>query len=138
MSPAPDQLATARSATARFATARFATALRWLRWPVVVAWIILVVVLNGPASGLSAVTSNEASAYLPSSAPSTRVAVLQQAAAGSTDVDQAVVIFARSAGTRPAGTRPAGTRPAGTRPAGTSSAGTSSTARLTAADLTAA
>jgi putative drug exporter of the RND superfamily len=78
---------------------RLATWLRRLRWPVVIAWIILVVVLSGPANGLSAVTNNDASAYLPSSAPSTRVAVLQQdAAGGSTDVDQAVVVFARSRG----------------------------------------
>jgi putative drug exporter of the RND superfamily len=76
---------------------RLATALRRLRWPVVIAWIILVVALNGPANGLSAVTNNGASAYLPSSAPSTRVAVLQQDAPGSsTDVDQAVVVFTRS------------------------------------------
>jgi RND superfamily putative drug exporter len=84
MSPSPDRLA---------------TALRRLRWPVVIAWIILVVVLSGPANGLSAVTNNGASAYLPPSAPSTRVAELQQAAPGaSTDVDQAVVVFARSRG----------------------------------------
>jgi RND superfamily putative drug exporter len=86
MSPTPDRLA---------------TALRRLRWPVVIAWIILVVVLNGPANGLSAVTNNGASAYLPSSAPSTRVAELQQDAPGAgTDVDQAVVVFARSRGLR--------------------------------------
>jgi len=84
MSPTPDRLA---------------TALRRLRWPVVIAWIILVVVLNGPANGLSAVTNNGASAFLPSSAPSTRVAELQEDAPGAgTDVDQAVVVFARSRG----------------------------------------
>jgi RND superfamily putative drug exporter len=84
MSPTPDRLA---------------TTLRRLRWPVVIAWIILVVALNGPANGLSAVTNNGASAYLPPSAPSTRVAELQQDAPGaSTDVDQAVVVFARSRG----------------------------------------
>jgi RND superfamily putative drug exporter len=97
---------------------RLATALRRLRWPVVIAWIILVVALNGPASALSAVTNNSAAAYLPSSAPSTRVAVLQQgAAAGRTDVDQAVVVFARSRGL---------------------TAANRTSARLTAADLAAA
>jgi uncharacterized membrane protein YdfJ with MMPL/SSD domain len=50
MSPTPDRLA---------------TALRRLRWPVVTAWIILVVALNGPANGLSAVTNNAASAARP-------------------------------------------------------------------------
>ncbi|HEU5418494.1 MAG TPA: MMPL family transporter [Streptosporangiaceae bacterium] len=77
---------------------RLATALRRLRWPVVIAWILLVVALRGPASSLSAVTNNGASAYLPSSAPSTRVAELQQDASASTDEDQAVVVFARSRG----------------------------------------
>jgi putative drug exporter of the RND superfamily len=83
MSPSPDRLA---------------TALRRLRWPVVIAWIILVVALSGPANGLSAVTSNAASANLPPSAPSTRVAVLQQDASAGTDVDQAVVVFAHPGG----------------------------------------
>jgi RND superfamily putative drug exporter len=56
-------------------------------------------VLTSANGGLSAVTNNGASAYLPPSAPSTRVAELQQDAPGaSTDVDQAVVVFARSRG----------------------------------------
>jgi RND superfamily putative drug exporter len=82
---------------------RLATALRRLRWPVAIAFIVLVVALSGAAGRLSAATSNDASAYLPASAPSTRVAELQQGAADTaTDVDQAVVVFARPGGLTPA------------------------------------
>src|ERR1700744_545580 len=83
MSPAPD---------------RFGKMLRRLRWPVVIAWVILVVLLYGAASSLSARTNNDASAYLPSSAQSTRVVVLQQNAAHGTVVDQATVVFTRTRG----------------------------------------
>ncbi|HXP53797.1 MAG TPA: MMPL family transporter [Streptosporangiaceae bacterium] len=83
MSPAPDQ---------------FGKMLRRLRWPVVIAWVILVVLLYGAASSLSARTNNDASAYLPSSAQSTRVVVLQQNAAHGTVVDQATVVFTRTRG----------------------------------------
>jgi RND superfamily putative drug exporter len=75
-----------------------ATWLRRLRWPVVIVWILIVVALNGPANGLSNAENNGPSAALPASAQSTRVAELQQDAAGSTDVDQAIVVFARSPG----------------------------------------
>jgi putative drug exporter of the RND superfamily len=78
---------------------RFATWLRRLRWPVVIVWILAIVALNPLASSLSKVTNNTAAAYLPSSAPSTRVVLLQQAAQrGQPDVDQAVVVFARGSG----------------------------------------
>ena len=80
---------------------RFATALRWLRWPVVVAWIIAIVLLHGLSSSLSKVTTNGASAYLPASAPSTKVALLQQAAehtAGQPQTNAAIVVFATGTG----------------------------------------
>ena len=92
MPPAQDRLAVPPGQT------RFGTALRRLRWPVVIAWVIIVVALYGTASTLSARTNNNASAYLPSSAPSTRVVLLQQNAAHGTVVDQATVVFARAPG----------------------------------------
>ena len=80
---------------------RFATALRWLRWPVVVAWIIALVLLHGLSGSLSKVTTNGASAYLPASAASTKVALLQQAAehtAGQPQTNAAIVVFATGTG----------------------------------------
>ena len=76
-----------------------AAALRRMRWPVVIAWVLAIVFLDHLASGLSAVTSDTAAAYLPSAAQSTRVAELQQAAqhgAGQPESDQAIVVFAGS------------------------------------------
>ena len=76
-------------------------ALRWLRWPVVVIWLLAIVALNPLASSLSSVTSNSASAYLPSSADSTKVVELEQAALhrpGKPDVDPVIVVFARDGG----------------------------------------
>ena len=55
---------------------RFAAVLRRLRWPLVIAWLLAVVLLHGLSGSLSQVTDDGASAYLPSSAPSTQVAVL--------------------------------------------------------------
>jgi putative drug exporter of the RND superfamily len=81
---------------------RFAAALRWLRWPVVIAWIVALVFLHGLSSSLSSVTNDGASAYLPASAASTKVAVLQQAAehtSGQPQTNAAVVVFADGAGT---------------------------------------
>jgi len=78
-----------------------ARALRWVRWPVVVIWLFAIVALNPLAGSLSNVTSNSASAYLPSSAGSTKVAELEQAALhrpGQPDVDPVVVVFARAGG----------------------------------------
>jgi RND superfamily putative drug exporter len=84
---------------------RLATALRRLRWPVVIAWIIAIVLLDGLSSSLSKVTDDSASAYLPTSAASTKVVLLQQAAAkaaahtgGQPQTNEAIVVFARDNG----------------------------------------
>jgi putative drug exporter of the RND superfamily len=87
---------------------RLARWLRRLRWPVVIAWLLAIVALSPIAGSLSSVTNNTAEAYLPSSAPSTRVVELQQGEEGMEgdgevgggrdgrpDVDPAVVVFAR-------------------------------------------
>jgi uncharacterized membrane protein YdfJ with MMPL/SSD domain len=91
----------------------FATALRRLRWPVMIAWLIAIVLLSGLSSSLSKVTNDTASAYLPSSAPSTKVALLQQAAAqaaahtgGQPETNQAIVVVARDGGSRRPTARP--------------------------------
>jgi hypothetical protein len=55
----------------------FATSLRRLRRPVVLAWILAIVLLHGLSSRLPNVTIDGASAYLPGSAASTQVALLQ-------------------------------------------------------------
>jgi RND superfamily putative drug exporter len=70
-------------------------------WSVVLIWLLIIVRLSGFAGHLSKVTDDSASAYLPSSAPSTRVVSLQEQAEpgpGQPQTDQAVVIFARSNG----------------------------------------
>ena len=79
---------------------RFATVLRRLRWPVVIVWLLAIVLLNGLSSSLSKVTNDTASAYLPSSASSTKVVLLQEAAQGSShlETNAAVVVFARDSG----------------------------------------
>jgi RND superfamily putative drug exporter len=84
---------------------RLATALRRLRWPVVIAWIIAIVLLDGLSSSLSKGTDDSASAYLPTSAASTKVVLLQQAAAkaaahtgGQPQTNEAIVVFARDNG----------------------------------------
>lgn len=80
---------------------RLAVWLRRLRWPVLIAWVIAIVLLNPLASGLSRVTNDTASAYLPAAAPSTRVAELQEAAqhgAGQPQTDTVVVLFTRGSG----------------------------------------
>jgi putative drug exporter of the RND superfamily len=82
-------------------TDRLGRALRWLRWPVVVVWLLAIVTLNSLASSLSNVTNDSASAYLPSSAESTKVAELEQATQhrpGQPDVDPVIVVFARDNG----------------------------------------
>jgi putative drug exporter of the RND superfamily len=81
---------------------RFATWLRRLRWPVVAAWIVAIVLLHGPSSSLSKATNDGASAYLPASAASTQVALLQQAAQhapGQPQTNAAIVVFATRHGT---------------------------------------
>src|SRR5580693_1598992 len=80
---------------------RFARILRLLRWPVVIVWLVAVVALYPAAHTLSNLANGTAAANLPSSAPSTRVVELEQGP-GQPDVDQATVVFVRSAGLTPA------------------------------------
>ncbi len=78
---------------------RLATALRWLRWPVLVVWLLAAVALFSAAHSLSSVANSTPEVNLQSSAPSTRVLVLQQAAQhGQPNNDTAIVVFARAAG----------------------------------------
>ncbi len=80
---------------------RFAKALRWLRWPVVIAWLAVFFLIHPFASSLPNVTNDSASAYLPASAQSTRVAEIQLAALhgpGQPESDQAAVVFVRDRG----------------------------------------
>jgi len=98
-----------RSRAPRTPDDRFATALRRLRWPVVIVWILAIVVLNGLSSSLSKATNDGASAYLPASAASTKVVLLQQAAAraaahtsGQPETDSAIVVFVDNGGLTPA------------------------------------
>ena len=73
--------------------------LRRLRWPVVIAWLLAIVALNGLSSSLSKATDDTASAYLPAAAASTKVALLQQAhSGGRSQTDTAIVVAARNSG----------------------------------------
>jgi putative drug exporter of the RND superfamily len=74
---------------------RLATALRRLRWPLVIVWVLVIVTLYPLAHGLANATDNSAAANLPASAPSTRVVELQQTK-DQPDVDAATVVLARS------------------------------------------
>ena len=101
----PTRRTTAQRVRSRSGTTRprdkLGRALRWLRWPVVVIWLLAIVVLNPLASSLSNVTDNSASAYLPSSAESTKVVELEQASLhrpGKPDVDPVIVVFTRDSG----------------------------------------
>ena len=76
---------------------RLASTLRLLRWPVLIAWLLVLVVLFPLARSLSGVTNGTAAANLPASAPSTRIVQLEQAP-GQPDVDAATVVFARGGG----------------------------------------
>ena len=76
---------------------RFPRTLRRLRWPVLIAWVLVLVFLYPLARGLSGATNGTAAANLPASASSTRVVQLEQAP-GQPDVDAATVVFARSSG----------------------------------------
>lgn len=65
------------------------------------AWILAIVLLHGLSSSLPNVTIDGASAYLPGSAASTQVALLQQCAdrlAGQLQANTAIVVFAVSHG----------------------------------------
>jgi RND superfamily putative drug exporter len=99
LSHSPDSRLPGRPASAgRSASAgRLASALRRLRWPVLIAWVLVLVALYPLARGLSGVTNGTAAANLPASAPSTRVVQLEQAP-GQPDVDAATVVFARGGG----------------------------------------
>ncbi|MBO0853168.1 MAG: MMPL family transporter [Nocardia sp.] len=83
---------------------RLAVWLRRLRWPVVVVWLLLIVVLYPLAGTLADATNNTASAYLPAGAQSTKVADL--ATAGTTgqtaESDPAIIVFSREGSLRPA------------------------------------
>jgi RND superfamily putative drug exporter len=73
--------------------------LRRLRWPVVIAWLLSIVALNGLSSSLSKATDDTASAYLPAAAASTKVTLLQQAhSGGRSQTDTAIVVAARNSG----------------------------------------
>jgi putative drug exporter of the RND superfamily len=91
--PLPDSRLPRRPAPA----GRFARALRRLRWPVLIAWVLVLVAIYPLARGLSGVTDGSAAANLPASAPSTRVVRLEQAP-GQPDVDAVTVVFARGRG----------------------------------------
>jgi uncharacterized membrane protein YdfJ with MMPL/SSD domain len=79
---------------------------------VVIAWLLAIVALNGLSSSLSSVTNDTAAAYLPSSAPSTKVALLETAQQGQLETNAAVVVLARESGlTRPSSGGPNGSWP---------------------------
>jgi len=85
---------------------RLGRALRYLRWPMLIAWVLAIVFLHPLAGTLYKVTNDTPAANLSSSAPSTRVDALQQAARHGT-ADQAqsdviAVVFARDGGITPA------------------------------------
>ena len=99
----PAQPPRTRKRGARTPDDRFATWLRRLRWPVVIVWILAVVLLHGLSGSLSKATNDGASAYLPASAASTKVVLLQQAAAraashtgGQPQTNGAIAVFASS------------------------------------------
>jgi putative drug exporter of the RND superfamily len=78
---------------------RLAKVLRWLRWPLLVVWLLAGVLLFPLAHSLGGVANNTAAANLPSSAPSTRVLLLEQAAErGQPETDEAIVVLARAKG----------------------------------------
>jgi putative drug exporter of the RND superfamily len=72
--------------------------LRRLRWPVLVGWAVLIVLLSHASSGLTHVENNGVQAFLPSGAASTRVTEIQQAASGGISADQATVVLVRPGG----------------------------------------
>jgi RND superfamily putative drug exporter len=110
--PLPAQTAGRPTRRPRTLGGRFATALRWLRWPVVIAWVIAIIALHGLSSTLSHVTDDGASASLPAAAASTKVALLQEAAehaGGQPETNAAIVVFARGNGSLTPGDESAAT-----------------------------
>jgi len=89
----PAQTPRTRKRGARTPDDRFATWLRRLRWPVVIVWILAIVALHGLSGSLSKVTNDGASAYLPASAASTKVVLLQQAPARCRNPDDPILRF---------------------------------------------
>ncbi|GAA2515822.1 MMPL family transporter [Winogradskya humida] len=82
-------------------TDRFAVLIRRLRWPVAILWFVMIVLLNPVAGGLSKATNDTPAAYLPHSASSTKVAEIEEAAAGGKgepQTDDMVIIFERKTG----------------------------------------
>lgn len=79
--------------------ARSARMLRRLRWPMVIAWLVIGMLAYPVPHSLPSVINNTAAAELQSSAPSTKALVLEQAAGhGQHNTDTATVVFARSRG----------------------------------------
>ncbi len=80
-------------------TGRLARTLHWLRWPLLAAWVVAAVLLYPLAHNLANVANNTAAANLPSSASSTRVLLIEQAAErGQAETDAAIVVLAREHG----------------------------------------
>ena len=80
-------------------TGRLARTLHWLRWPLLAAWVVAAVLLYPLAHNLANVANNTAAANLPSSASSTRVLLIEQAAErGQPETDAAIVVLAREHG----------------------------------------
>ena len=83
---------------------RWGRILRWLAWPTVALWVLAIVVLHPLAGSLYVITDHTAAANLPAAAPSTRVAVLQEAAQPTSDAggqrttDTVAVLFVRAGG----------------------------------------
>ena len=83
---------------------RLGRSLRWLAWPTVLLWVPAIVVLHPLAGTLYEITDHTAAANLPAAAPSTRVAVLQEAAQPTSDTggkrttDAVAVLFVRGGG----------------------------------------
>jgi len=104
---------------------RLAPVLRRLRWPVAVLWVLGIVLLVPLANGLTTVTNDTVSAFLPSGAQSARVASLKQVLLDTLFIRTVLVPAAfLTIGDRvwwPGGpgprtrTRRTGTRPTGTR-----------------------
>ncbi len=100
--PAPSTPAGPRPAPAL--RSRLGRTLRWLAWPTVLLWVLALLVLHPLAASLYEITDHTAAANLPAAAPSTQVAVLQEAArpasadGGKQTTDALAVVFVRTGG----------------------------------------
>nr|WP_106410397.1 MMPL family transporter [Pseudofrankia saprophytica] len=70
---------------------------RWARWGVVLLWLALALVATPLAARLDDAQTNDAAAFLPPNAESTKVLVAQRSLPGG-DAIPAVVVFARAGG----------------------------------------